>query len=232
MDCILTRVNNALIDELNNEEHNYHLPKFIIITLDKDVIESAKVFDYGVSRTPEDTLKWLLIKINPAIEERKENLLKLRLGSVTSVTEPRLIWVTMVTRPTCENKKTFALTRKFNEILEDVVSGDKRSHIMKPYLSHHNGLFDRSGDLTPTGKEEYWKQIDQIMSDFETGQTELTPIKHNDRDDRAANQTRHLSETEARRTHRQHSSHEDSHRRSHSNHREHGNSKYRWSRNY
>ena len=109
------------------------------------------------------------------IEQRKENLLKHRLGAVASYSELCLIWVTMIPKPECNKKHAYSLTRKFNSVLEDVISGDKRSHILKVYLDHHNNLFDRSGNLTPDGFIAFWNQIDHAMSEFERGKTELAP---------------------------------------------------------
>ena len=65
----LARVLNAFIDTLN-EEHNMVLPRYLIIMLDKDLIVEMKLFDYGVTRTLEDLLKWLLINVNNSIEVR------------------------------------------------------------------------------------------------------------------------------------------------------------------
>ena len=130
-DLLLTRIRNALVNELNDRSHYFHLPKCLIIILDRNVIENSKVFDYGASQIFADILKWLLININLVIEERKENLLKQWLGAMASYKEPCLIWVTMIPRPECDKKHVYSLTRKLNSVLEDVISGDKRPHILK-----------------------------------------------------------------------------------------------------
>ena len=50
------------------------LPRYILIFLDKDLITNTELYDYGVSRTIEDTLTWLLNNIDQTIETRKEHL--------------------------------------------------------------------------------------------------------------------------------------------------------------
>ena len=81
----------------------------------------------------------------------------------------------MLQRPVSNNKQIYALTKKFNTILENVISGDRCSHIMKISLDHANGHFDCNGELTPDGIIAFWRHVDAIMSDFDLGKTELTP---------------------------------------------------------
>ena len=145
--------------------------------LDKDLIENAKVYDYGVSRMLEDTLKWLLININRWLELHKSDLKKKRKGAALSSAEPRLIWTAMIPHPNSTNKSVYSLTRKFNNILEDVMSGDTKSHIMKIHLDHYNNNFDRQGDLTANVFIKFWREVDATMSEFDRGKTQLSPHK-------------------------------------------------------
>ena len=143
--------------------------------LDKDLVQYVQVFDYGVSCTFGDTLKWLLINIDRCVEIQKKSMRTKHKGAVSSTSEPRLIWVNMLQRPITTNKQIFALTKKFNTILEEVVSGDKRSHFMRVTIDHANDHFDHAGDITPRGFIALWKHIDTIMYDFEIGKDDLTP---------------------------------------------------------
>ena len=45
IDLLLTRICNALVNKLNDRSHYFHLPKYLIIILDCDVIENSKVFE-------------------------------------------------------------------------------------------------------------------------------------------------------------------------------------------
>ena len=178
----LARVINLLVCKLNDEAGSYHLPKYVLFIIDLDLIANADLYDYGISRTLEDTLKWLLININEAINTRKDDLMKKRAGAVSSSSEQCIIWVTMLKHPDYSmGKRIFSLCRKFNGILEDVIAGDTRSHIIKVRVNHNNQNFDRNGHLTSEGKVEYWRFINAEMRDFDYGKTELTPLKTSQR---------------------------------------------------
>ena len=126
----LAWVFNQLIKVLN--EPPYILPRYILIMLDRDLITIAELFDYGVLHTIEDTLQWLLKKINQVIETRKQDLMGKRPGAVSTTSEPRLVWVSMLRRPdNLLNKQVHALAWKFNEVLEQVISGNQHSHFLK-----------------------------------------------------------------------------------------------------
>ena len=92
----LARIVNVVVKGLNEDlATRYYLPRYVIIMLDKDLINNIGLFDYGESRSIEDTLKWLLININRVFELRKTDLLAKKVGAVSSSAEPRLIWVTL-----------------------------------------------------------------------------------------------------------------------------------------
>ena len=176
----LAHMVNAFAKSLNeyDDKKPPHLPRYILIIMDKDLIENAQVYDFGVSHTFEDLMKWLLINFNNMIEIRKD-LIKKRPSAVSSSSEPRLIWVQMIKRSESMDKHIFSLTWKFNTIMESVIAGDKRSHILKPFLEGTNANFDIFGNLTLAGKVAYWKMIDETMKDFDTEETELEPMKTN-----------------------------------------------------
>ena len=170
----LARVFNQLIKVLNMPP--FMLPRYILIMLDKDLITSAELFNYGVLQTMEDTLKWLLKKINQVIETRKQDLMGKRPGVVSTTSEPRLVWVTMLRRPDKSlNKQVHALVRKFNKILEQVISVNQRSHFLKMDLETTCTNYELIGNLTQIGKLEYWKKLDATMKDLDRGKTELEP---------------------------------------------------------
>ena len=185
---LLARFTHALARGLNdqaklNATNPPFLPRYIVIFPDKDIVEDVlqdmEKPDYGITEEITDALKWLIVNINKMIDDRKENLVKLRPGAVSSASEPHLIWVQMLRRPENSfNKEVFSLTRKFNKILEEVIEGDKRSHILKVYVESNLKNFDQYGNITPQGYYNYWKIIDDTMKEFDLGLTELAPTKH------------------------------------------------------
>ena len=171
----LARIIKAFVAPLNNKWGTFHLTRYIMIFLDKDLITAANVFDYGVSRTFEDTIKWLLINLNAIIETRKDDLMGKRAGAVSTSSEPSLIWVHMLWRPEGSDRWIYSLTQKFNIILHSVICGDKCSHSLKINIDCSANNFDRIGNLSRDGRIAYWKQLDNTMREFERGKTELRP---------------------------------------------------------
>ena len=204
----LAWVVNAFAKGLNDQRPP-HLPRYLLIMLDKDLLQNLGIYDYGLSKTIEVMLKWLLININMMIEVRKQDLMKKKPGALSTSSEPRLIWVQMVKCPeTTANKQIFSLSKKFNSILEEVISGDKRSHIMKIHIdtSENSSNFDRYGGITHTGLYSFWKIVDETMEEFDTGKTELAPKP------RSAHslQSSHMDTSQHSHGHRQHQRYQDS----------------------
>ena len=176
-DVYLADIYNSLVDALN-DPIDYHLPRYLLIFLDHEMVEAANIFDYGAAETFRDLIKWLLININEALEYRKSGLLKKKPGAVSTASEPRLVWITMLRRPHKTTRKhIFALTRKFNETLEEVFSLDKRSHILKVHIEGNEANFSSEGNLTQIGQVNVWRAIDEEMRDFDHGKTELEPAR-------------------------------------------------------
>ena len=170
---MMARIFNALVNRMNTD---WYLPKYLIIVLDQDLITEAAVFDYGVTHTLEDIMKWLLINFNLVIETRKQDLMTRRPGALASLAEPRLIWVTMLMQPDYSmNKQVNSPARKFNDILKEVVAGYRRSHILKIRVEHSNTNFDHLGFMSQVGRHEYWHFIDVEMRDFDKNLTDLEP---------------------------------------------------------
>ena len=171
---VLSQLFNAFVKALNDFKY---LPKYILIMLDKDIIDNIGVYDFGIADTIKDCIKWLLININHYLELHTEDMTGKRPGPIFSTSEPWLIWITMLCRPVDSfAKNVFSLVCKFNNILETVISGDKRSHILKVHIDTHTGNFDRIGNLTNNGQHDFCWCIDNEMNDFDFGNTELQPF--------------------------------------------------------
>ena len=176
-DTFLSGIHNALVGALN-DRINYHLPRYLLIVLDSELVEAADGYDYGAVEVFTEWIEWLLVNINESIEFRKQDLLRKRPGAIASTSEPWFIWVTMLKRPNSTTKKeVFALTRKFNTTLEQVIANDKCSHILKVHVEGSEANFEEDGTLTATGQVQFWCAIDEEMADFDYGKTELEPVK-------------------------------------------------------
>ena len=95
--CLLT----ALIEALN--QHIY-LPKYVILLCDKDIIQSADIWDFGVGKELENQVNWLLQQISRCLLTRHEDLKSKNPGSVTADIT-RVILVNMLRRPITEDRK-------------------------------------------------------------------------------------------------------------------------------
>ena len=175
---MLAWVNNVLVSRLN-ERLKPHLLRYIVILLDIDLIKDIKIFDYGVADTFETTIKWLVNCVDRNIDAKKENLRNIRPEAIAPASEPRLIWVKALPRPEIMLAKSiFSLICKFNNILENIIADDRHSHILKVDVQPNNTNFDRLRHLTPFGKIEFWRDLDNKLKEFDRGKTKLIPQKY------------------------------------------------------
>ena len=66
---VLTRIQNAIVEAFNRRER---LPQYMIIIMDKDIVEAAEHFTFGVKKIFDRWHKWLETTIQRFIAIRKE----------------------------------------------------------------------------------------------------------------------------------------------------------------
>ena len=183
----LAKVANALIHKLNEKAH---LPHYIVIILDKDLIVNAKVFDFGARDVFEQTIRWLLNNVAGSINVHKHDLRKKHPGAVSASSEPRFVWVKALPRPeVLLAKSTYSLICKFNAALEDVLVQNRHSHIMKIDVPLNNQNFDRCGSITPLGLIHFWNHLDEQMKEFDRGKIDLQPYRYQRNQERTPDHT-------------------------------------------
>ena len=116
----LARIQNAIAEAFNCRTH---LPRYILMILDKDLIEAVSYFDYGETRVLGDTTNWIAKELEHSIESRIEDLLSKKPGAVHNNT--RIIWVKMIPRKGIQDissheRKILAAKPKFNAALNSV----------------------------------------------------------------------------------------------------------------
>ena len=169
------RVYDQLVTGLND---NFKLPRYIIIPLDKDILDCISHNNFGVNILLEEVLDWLARNIDRAIDLRKEDMRGKRIGSIVSSGEPRIIWVVMVTSPfikKADKGYIFTQTRKFNDLLLDIMLKYKHAHYMKIVFPTDKDLFDRQGNLSSIGKITFWREVNKQIKAFEKCETDLRP---------------------------------------------------------
>ena len=92
--------------------------------------------------------------------------------------EPRLIWIKMPVRPFIKHTAkgyVFAQCGTFNKILEQTTSQYLNSHILEVDLKSDCNYFDLAGNLSSTGLERYWRDVNYQMKQFDRGDITLLP---------------------------------------------------------
>ena len=137
-------------------------------------MDSLKFIDFGLNKLIKATIYWIFNNITRYFATRREDLHDSRPGSVASHTEPILIWVKMLTHPSFIARDTpLGLNWKFNKILKDIVAEDKYSHIMEINTMTFSTAYNQRGDLTSSGKYEFWSAIIDKFRRFDRGDIEL-----------------------------------------------------------
>ena len=171
------RIFNQLVSLMNEKER---LPKYILLLPDKDILSYVNHKNFGIGQITLDLMNWLCKEIELALDLRREDIRYKRPGALWSSSEPRLVWVKMLTRPIISNdpKKDFIFAQrtKFNEILEEMVLKYKHSHIMPVKLADSPSvLFERNGSLSSNGKSAFWREVNKQMKLFDSSEIDLKP---------------------------------------------------------
>ena len=148
---VFARCLNNLTEAFNL---SHKMPRIIVFTPDKELVLALNYSGPGVSKMIGLTVSNLLSNIEKIIEAKKDAMSQRKPGSIL-VSEPKLVWVTAIRRPT-ESEETKELREKFNAILEESLSTRKQSYIIKLDEAMSNGLFDRNNSLTATGCITFW----------------------------------------------------------------------------
>ena len=151
----IARLQNALTEALNQ---NIYLPKYIIIIPEKDIVESAFKSDSCSNREIEDQANWLIGQVSKLLMARREDLKSKKPGSVTADLT-RVIWVNMLARPEYNNpylNTLFDLRQTYNGKMKKLLEVEKYMHIIEVPNMEEYKYFNKQGELTTLGKEEFW----------------------------------------------------------------------------
>ena len=163
---ILPRILNTVIEGMNKTTK---LPSFIVLVLDKDLIEQLGTFEYGMKQMLEDGLKWLMKHIRRSIDIRIDDIMQKRPGAILFT--PRVVWIKMINRPFTSNHpddlrvKTMSWRKKFNDIIDQILSSQEKTHILQiaSVMEYPHKNYDRLGNLSYEGKVQFWKELDHYL---------------------------------------------------------------------
>ena len=124
----------------------------------------ADFFRPGIIFIMEQQLRWMFSEVDKLLTNRRENLLKWCPRSLGP--EPEVIWVKMVSRPLIKhhpfpsNNIVVELQTKFNKILDNETRRSRYSTTINPAMRMDIKNYDNLGNLSFTGKCNFWKFID------------------------------------------------------------------------
>ena len=90
----ITNIFNGVAAGLN--EH-LQLPKYVIFIPDIDIVRSIDFYNFGMPKTFEKCIKYMITHVGRYFQARYESLRKQRPGSVSS--DPCFIWLNVINRP-------------------------------------------------------------------------------------------------------------------------------------
>ena len=160
---VLLRVINAFTEGLNRRQH---LPRYIIILLDKDILSLLDLDVAFLTKQLERCIAGLAKQMTRLIEARKEKLYKKKQGAVPSSDEfPTLIWVELFDKPYMRNRFIQKNRNKFNKGINEVAIHEKNYRVM---AIESLGIrhFTLTGALNYEGKQQLWREINYQMNDF------------------------------------------------------------------
>ena len=168
----LAKLINLFVDALNECKR---LSKYVLIFPDKDYMFYMLTMKNSNSLIIGSTLHYLIRQYDTLIDRRIQELKERKIGAVPPDGLPKVIWIRMLKHPfqeTVMNSRS-----KFNSILEErILDGKEDRHkimsITIPFCE-----FDRRGNLTETGKAEFWREVGQAIKKFDIGDILLKPRK-------------------------------------------------------
>ena len=159
----MARMLNEVVTKLNA---NPKWPKYIVLVLDKDLVEDFHTRHDEVDIVFQKALMLLGKNIDTAVDLCIEDLRGRRMGALGHSEDPKVIWVKMMARLFIkgENAFIFRQTHKFNEALRSCVLCFSQGHVWDIRI-HENvdQLFDFTGNFTPYGKIVFWRNQQNLQ---------------------------------------------------------------------
>ena len=155
-------MHNSVLEGLNKESY---LPHYILFLPDRDIILQADFYHPGIGYILQQQLNWLLHNVHSLIQSRKDDLKQHFTGAVEK-NSPKSIWVKMIKRPFIKDhafpfyNMVVDLRIIFNKILDDLLPSLRNVILIDPCVKFDENSFDHFGNLTFTGKIQFWEFID------------------------------------------------------------------------
>ena len=154
---------NAFVEGINNHTR---LPMYSVFIPDIDILKhiGADVEGYTGDDIPH-CIDWLLRNIEKYTSRREFELFNKRPGALM-VDYPKFVWVKILKRPEdlIKSFPMFGLCNKWNNTLEAMLAnGRSRYQHLILSIDVGNDSFDNFGQLTNSGKEHFWHELNSCM---------------------------------------------------------------------
>ena len=172
----VVRIINATLEALNGCQT---LPRLLLVIINKDVIESINLFDYGAYRVMAQVINWLTRQIDIMICRKRLQILEKCPDGIFNEYHPAIIYVLMIRRPQqfkmgSKMEAVCGLRTKFNNILIDAAAR-QNNHILSIRTCIHLDHFDHWGNLSHKGKITFWQELDNLVDRFKNDRLQLLP---------------------------------------------------------
>ena len=172
----VVRVVNSLIEGINRKDI-HHLPKLLIVVIDKDLINDLDLHDENIVNTIQNLTQWLVRQIDMTIRWKRMDLLEKRPGAARHST--KIIFVRMLRcigsfHPNSKMSKICDLRSRFNDALNSAVAKINQFMLTINNCNTYDH-FDRLGNLSPKGKKEFWYELDDLIDRFDCDKVKLLP---------------------------------------------------------
>ena len=171
---IMSRFVNCLVKALNDAKE---LPRIILVIPDWDILKAIDHETFGIKLLLDDSLNWIVSKMNKAIESKKDNMRRRKPGSVLPA-QPKVIWVQMFNRITMRSQ-LMAHRSKFNTVLEKHLAIHMNHYIMNINSAMQDTtFFDSKNRINSYGRAQFWLEIDQQIELFDKHKLSLRPASY------------------------------------------------------
>ena len=164
-----------LVEVLNEKKR---LPKLLLVMPDKDLIHYLINRDMSSSIVIGASLHYIIKQMDMYISRQQQGILLQKPGALMRDEFPKIIWIRMMKRPNLKSPaavSTFAMHGKFNSILEERLhDGNADNHFIMS-IKVTSEEYDMTGNLTSTGKANFWKEVNRGLECFDKNQISLKP---------------------------------------------------------
>ena len=174
---VLGRIVNSLREVFNTR---HQLPQYIIIFLDKDIMEEINVWEpeKAMMKNFNDAIFYIFKKVDLLVRRRKLDITERNPGAIFGA-DLKIIYTKMMRRAEYYPKSSKlglmgAARAKFNECInEAAVQFD--DHVMNVSACNLPSHYDSKGKLSEAGKTIFWEEFDDLMERFDRNEIELLP---------------------------------------------------------